>query len=217
MSRFFALLLMLAAGASAMAQESELMKRLDALDAGNAPATARATPVPDVDKPPTEITATKEATYDEKNHRAVFTGDVHVNDAQFRITCDKLTAFLRPTATTAKSEPSPAPGTVAPPKATGGLQRAIAEGHVIIIQERPAENGNAPQRNVGRCQWAEYNADTGDVTLKGWPQVQQGINMQVALEEGTVMVMNKDGRTMRTTGKSKTVLKEQSDSSSKRP
>src|SRR5581483_4162452 len=219
MSKFlFVLFSLTGCAAIAFAQqdpgEADLLKKLDAINstAGLSPSS---TPAPSPDKKstsdqqqgPTEITATKEATYDEKTRMAVFTGDVHVNDPQFKITCDKLTAFLREQATSSHAAASPAASPTPKPKASpaasprgggstgtgSGLKSAIAEGHVVIIQDKPAANGEAAQHNVGKCQRAEYNADTGDVTLIGWPQVQQGINMQVATEEGTVMIMNKDG------------------------
>lgn len=152
-----------------------------------------------------------------------------MDDPQFKVRCDQLTAFLRDTKAAAGAKPSPGAKTSATPKPSaspaaspggknggpggGGLQRAIAEGHVIIIQDRPAADGQEPQHNVGKSQRADYNADTGDIVLTGWPQVQQGMNTQVATEESTVMTMNKDGHTMNTKGASKTVIQEQSASS----
>lgn len=160
-------------------------------------------------RPPTEITSSKEASFDDKTRMAVFLGEVQVRDAQFTITCDKLTAYLRKEATqggAGKSEATPAAGNEKGKKSSG-LERAIAEGNVVIMQETTGEDGKT-QRNIGRCQRAEYNANTGDVTLSGRPQVQQGINMQVATDDSTVMIMNRDGRTMRTIGPSKTVIQE---------
>ncbi|MDP9292276.1 MAG: hypothetical protein M3O82_07930, partial [Verrucomicrobiota bacterium] len=46
-------------------------------------------------KAPTEITAEKEATFDEKAHVAVFLGTVRIVDPQFTLTADKVTAFLK--------------------------------------------------------------------------------------------------------------------------
>ena len=94
-----------------------------------------------------------------------------------------------------------------------GLQRAIAEGNpdypVVIVQDKPGVNGAAPEHDVGIALKADYNADTGDVVLTGWPRVSQGINTQIATSAETVMIMNKDGQTMRTIGPSRTVIQEQ--------
>jgi lipopolysaccharide transport protein LptA len=154
------------------------------------------------EKKPTEITASKETTFDEKARVAVFTGDVTVVDSQFNLRCEKLTAYLK------KAKGVEAKGD-AEPDAGGGLDRVVAEGDVLIVQEKVGTNGEVT-RYVGKAKKAEYNAATGDVTLTGWPQIQQGINNQVATEEGTIMILNKSGR-LRTVGPSKTEIKESSD------
>ncbi len=165
-------------------------------------------------KAPTEITATKEASFDEKTRKAIFIGDVHVNDPQFKLVCDTLTAFLKKTATGSAPKESPTPAAngkpVAAPDEGGGLERAIAEGRVIITQDKPNPDGGEPTHYIGRGARVEYDAKTGDVTLSGWPQVQSGINNQVATAESTIMILNRDGR-MKTIGPSKTVIQEEKD------
>jgi len=151
------------------------------------------------ERKPTEITASKETSFDEKSRVAVFVGDVTVNDQQFTLTCDKLTAHLRQPGRTEGSAPTE----------TGGLEKGVAEGRVLIVQEKPDANGKVT-RYVGKANRAEYNAATGDVKLTGWPQIQQGINNQVATEEGTIMILNRSGN-LKTIGGSKTVIKESSD------
>ena len=141
-------------------------------------------------KQPTEITASIETTFDERTRTAVFVGDVMVKDSQFTLTCEKLTAVLR------KGKEKEGSG--------GGLERAVAEGKVVIVQEKPDEKGKMV-RYMGKAARVEYDAESGDVTLTGWPQIQQGINTQVATEEGTRMILNKNGR-LKTIGGSKTVI-----------
>lgn len=212
-------------------QESDLLNKIDSLDltvaegrSSLAPAAVEsskkgAAKADAQQKGPTEITSTKEATFDNKTRQAIFTGDVRVKDPEFTITCGKLTAFLHDT--TAGKAASPAPNTTASPAASparangggskgGGLERAVAEGKVIIIQDKPGENGGPPKRYVGKAERAEYDAATGDVKLTGWPQIQQGINTQIATEASTVMIMNRDGR-MKTQGGSKVVIQEQTE------
>jgi hypothetical protein len=50
-----------------------------------------------------------------------------------------------------------------------------------------------------------YNPESGEVTLRDWPSIQQGINNQVATESGTVMYLRSTGES-RTVGGSKTVI-----------
>jgi lipopolysaccharide export system protein LptA len=173
-------------------------------------------PKPTENKGPTEITATSEASFDEKAHKAVFIGNVRVKDPQFTLTSDKLTAFLKNQDAKAAVTPTPAASPASSPangntassrEGAGGLERAIAEGNVVIIQDKLDDNGK-PIHYVGKAAKAEYNATTGDVVLSGWPQVQQGINNHISTEESTVMTLNRNGR-MKTSGGSRTLIQDQ--------
>ena len=130
----------------------------------------------------TEITAQKDALFNEKENKAVFTGDVRVKDPAFLLSCDTLTVFLL--------------------KDRSGIERAEAQGNVVIVQQaaNPSEKGA-----IGKARQAVYVPSTGEVTLIGWPEVQQGINRHVATTPNTRMVMNRDGRAT-TEGASKTVI-----------
>lgn len=228
---FFAL----AAGAFAQGdqplKEADLLKQIDLFGAsaqsGSSASPAQSStrkaskPTKDADaeeatptKGPTEITSTKEAAFDNKTRRAVFIGTVRVKDPQFTLTADKLTAILRDNdAAKAAGAASPA-GSPARTKngapGASGLERAIAEGNVVIVQEKPGEDGGPAKRYVGKAERAEFEAATGEMTLTGWPQIQQGINTQIATEASTVMILNRDGR-MKTEGGSKTVIQEKAD------
>ncbi|HEX4086591.1 MAG TPA: hypothetical protein VHY22_16885 [Chthoniobacteraceae bacterium] len=179
---------------------------------------------------PTVIDSKDTMDYDGNTRVAVFTGDnygVLVKDPSFVVYCDKLTAYMRKggaaQAPGAKGSPgakrspaaSPAPqGKAAAAQPRGnGLQRAVAEGPpdrpVVIVQDKPATNGQEAQHDVGIAEKADYNTDTGDIKLTGWPRVSQGINTQVATSPKTIMIMNRDGRTMRTIGPSHSVIEEQ--------
>lgn len=170
----------------------------------------------------TEITATTGATFDQQTRQAVFTGDVHVKNPQFTLTTDKLTAILKKEMTQSHAAGTPAPdasrkGPAPTPDASGknpalstggGLEKVIAEGNVVIVQEKPATDGtSAPVRYVAKSERAEYESASGNVTLTGWPQVQQGINTQVATEASTMMVLNRNGQ-MHTSGGSKTLIQD---------
>lgn len=164
--------------------------------------------------------------FDQKAHIAVFTKNVYVENPQFTVTCEKLTAYMHqgaaatpaPTAAGATPAPAtpvatpapvagatPAPGTEAKPK-SGGLEKAVCEGTVVIVQDKIDPDGTLT-RNLGHAQKAVYHADTGDIYLFGSPDIQQGLNTCTSLEEGTVMVLNRDGH-MTVNGLHRSVIKD---------
>jgi lipopolysaccharide export system protein LptA len=160
----------------------------------------------------TEITAQKRLVYDPKESKAIFTGDVVVVDPRFNLNCEILTAFIKKTDQKSRSplaavgaEKAPqkpeAPGAAetagsapAAPKNSGGLERAIAEGEVVIVQERVNDQGEV-ERSVGRAQKAVYESSTDTIALSGWPRVDQEHkrNSIVATSAETVMTMTKKG------------------------
>jgi len=115
-------------------------------------------------------------------------------------------------ATPAPSTPTPAPATggakggtqSATDQKAGGLEKAIAEGGVTITQDKPGANGTV-EHDTGHAQRAYYDAISGNVTLTGRPDVQQGGNLCVALDDSTIMILNRNGN-MRVHGPHKTVL-----------
>jgi lipopolysaccharide transport protein LptA len=129
----------------------------------------------------TEISAQKEATFNDKDNRATFVGDVRVKDPAFLLSADRLTVFLA--------------------KDRSGIERAVADGNVVIVQQADGQEQGA----IGRARRAEYIPSTGIVTLIGWPEVQQGINRHIAATESTRMILNRDGRAT-TEGASRTVI-----------
>ncbi|MFZ4775902.1 MAG: LptA/OstA family protein [Terrimicrobiaceae bacterium] len=137
----------------------------------------------------TEITANKEATFDNAASVAEFTGRVVVRDPQFTLTCDHLKVSLS--------------------KSRKGMETAEAIGNVVIVQENTEKSGQTTKA-IGRAGQATYVPGTGEVTLKSWPSVQQGMNNQVSTEEGTIMILNRNGKS-RTVGPSKTVISETSE------
>jgi lipopolysaccharide transport protein LptA len=141
----------------------------------------------------TEITSKKQATFDNTTSTAEFEGSVVVKDVQFTLFSDRLKVALN--------------------KNRKGLQLVEAFGdgrdRVIIVQENK-DSGGKVTKSTGRATRATYDPATGDVTLYGWPSVQHDINLQVATEEGTVMILNRDGK-MTTKGGSKTVIVDSGD------
>jgi lipopolysaccharide transport protein LptA len=129
----------------------------------------------------TEISAQQEASFNDKESRATFSGEVRVKDAAFLLSADRLTVFLD--------------------KNRSGIARAVAEGNVVIVQQTDGKEQGA----IGRARRAEYVPATGIVTLIGWPEIQQGINRHIAASESTRMILNRDGRAT-TEGASRTVI-----------
>jgi lipopolysaccharide transport protein LptA len=130
-----------------------------------------------------------EAFFDSTKNMGIFSGRVKVVDPRFNLQSDKLTVFIT------KGE-------------NQSLEKAVAEGNVGLVRERPAANGGAPTRAVGRCDKATYTAATGDVELTGTPRVQEGPNLHVATSPDTVMVISQNSE-LRTHGPSRTEIVQQ--------
>jgi len=128
-------------------------------------------------------------TFDTGKSVGVFTGHVIVTDPRFQIQGDKLTIYMT-------SKPNE------------GLDRAIVEGNVGVVREKPASEGGEPSRMVGRSDKAVYTASDGNFELTGSPRVQQGLNMHVATSPDTVMILNAKGQ-LQTKGPSRTEIRQQ--------
>jgi lipopolysaccharide transport protein LptA len=136
----------------------------------------------------TEIYA-DEAFFDSTKNMGIFSGRVKVTDPRFNLQSDKLTVFI----TKGQNQ---------------GLERAIAEGSVGLVRDRPDPNGGPPTRAVGRADKAIYTAATGDIELRGTPRVQEGPNMHVATSPDTVMIINQNSQ-LTTHGPSRTEIRQQ--------
>ena len=136
----------------------------------------------------TEIYA-DEAFFDSTKNKGIFSGRVKVTDPRFNLQSDKLTVFI----TKGQNQ---------------GLEKAIAEGNVGLVRDRPDPNGGPPTRAVGRADKAVYTAATGDVELTGTPRVQEGLNMHVATSADTVMIINQNSQ-LRTHGPSRTEIRQE--------
>ncbi len=129
-----------------------------------------------------------EAFFDSTKNMGIFSGRVKVIDPRFSLQSDKLTVFI------SKGQ-------------NQGLEKAIAEGKVGLVRDRPDPKGGAPTRAVGRADKATYTAATGDVELRGTPRVQEGLNMHVATSPDTVMVINQNSQ-LTTHGPSRTEIRQ---------
>jgi len=136
----------------------------------------------------TEIYA-DEAFFDSNKSMGIFSGRVKVTDPRFNLQSEKLTVFI------SKGQ-------------NQGLEKAIAEGNVAVVRDRPDPNGGPPTRAVGRSDKATYVAATGDVELTGTPRVQEGVNTHIATSPDTVMVVNQSGQ-LTTHGPSRTEIRQE--------
>lgn len=203
------LLCLLAWPATGLAQQPESTPaNVDAASVESKP-DAGTTPAND-----TEILASQGATFAAKERIAVFNGDVRVKDVRFVVACDKLTVFLAKAALPGAASTPPPMETTAKvgddksgdfPRG-GGIERAIAEGHVIIIQKHaPTKPGEEEKVSVGRADIAEFDNKTGDMILRGLPKVEQNGNSHEALSRSTWMVLHRDN-SLETHGPSRTLI-----------
>ena len=147
------------------------------------------------DQPTTTEIYSDEAFFDSGKNMGIFSGRVKVVDPRFNLQSDKLTVFI----TKGQNQ---------------SLEKAIAEGNVGLVRDRPDPKGGSPTRAVGRSDKATYTANTGDVELVGTPRVQEGPNLHVATSPDTVMVVSQNSQ-LRTHGPSRTEIVQQPDQDKK--
>ena len=129
------------------------------------------------------------AFFDSSKNIGIFSGHVKVADPRFTLQSEKLTVYI----TKGQNQ---------------GLEKAIAEGNVAVVRDRPDPNGGAPTRAVGRSDQATYIAATGNVELRGTPRVQEGVNTHIATSPDTVMIVNQNGQ-LTTRGPSRTEIRQE--------
>src|SRR5260370_14233138 len=101
-------------------------------------------------EPTTTEIYSDEAFFDSTKNVGIFSGRVKVVDPRFNLQSDKLTVFIT------KGE-------------NQSLEKAVAEGNVGLIRDRPAANGGAPTRAGGRAEKGTYTDSPRDGGLVGKP------------------------------------------------
>jgi len=144
----------------------------------------------------TEIYA-DQTVFDSAKSIGIFTGNVVVTDPRFNIQGDKLTIFISK-------------------KENESFEKAIVEGNVGVVRDRPSATGGPPEHMVGRADKAVYTAKDGRFELTGHPRVQQGLNTHVATSPETVMILNEAGQ-LETRGPSRTEIRQDPNNSSSSP
>ena len=144
---------------------------------------------PPTNGPVTTQIEADDAFFDSNKNVGIFSGHVKVADPRFTLQSEKLTVYI----TKGQNQ---------------GLEKAVAEGNVAVVRDRPDLNGGAPTRAVGRSDQATYIATTGNVELRGTPRVQEGVNTHIATSPETVMVVNQNGQ-LTTHGPSRTEIRQE--------
>ena len=134
------------------------------------------------------ITCDDVAYFDAKARIAIFEGNVKVDHPGFDLECDKLEVFFKP-----ESAAKPAPAEGAAPASgesgTGEIDKVIATGRMVRI-EKPASTG---EMQIGQCKKAIFYADSENIEMYIWPQVQKGQYRMTATEESTVIKIDQNG------------------------
>ena len=204
---FFVIGMMSGAPLFAQNNNLDLFKQIDQRGPDETPTPAPATtPGAPAPQEPTIITATDKSTFDGKDKVAVLYGDVHVKNPQFTLNADKLTVYFHKDVEGTKKDPgtkkSPAPTPSPTPKPGasdpgtqqgGGIEKVVAEGNVVIVSDRPDNNGGPPVHYVGKGEKVVYTPATGEAIISGWPQLQQGMNTMSATDSATVIYLYRDG------------------------
>jgi len=144
-------------------------------------------------KGPTEITA-RDAMFDNRIHLGTFSGDVVVKDPEFGLSCGNLSVYLKKPAEKGAAKAVPKD----PAEASSGIEKAVAEGDVIITQDKKDAQGK-PQQYAAKARRAVFDNTAGTLTLSGWPQISQSIGgnlskQTVAQEESCVITLDRVGR-----------------------
>jgi len=152
---------------------------------------------------PTEITS-REAIFDNRNHLATFTTEVLLKDPEFGLSSDRLTVYLKKPPVPGASNAAPkakVPGEKekTPGEPSSGIEKAVAEGHVIITQDKMDATGKKPQRYTAKGKRAVFDNMTGTLKLYGWPEISESIggNMTkqtIAREESCVITLDRTGK-----------------------
>ena len=132
----------------------------------------------------TKITA-EFAKFDANTNVVTFEEDVELCHNQFDLKCQVLVAELKP----GKEGAPPDPNMAKAQAAAGGIRKATAKGFVII--QKMSADGKV---QVAKSREAVYDAETEDVILSDYPQLQDGPNLILGVENTTKIFLRKNGK-----------------------
>jgi lipopolysaccharide transport protein LptA len=126
------------------------------------------------EKKEVEIFAQGGSVFNSKANLVVFDTNVVVKHPAFDLVCDKLIVFLKSGAEEGDS----------------ALDKAIATGKKVTVQ-KIGEDGEV---QIGQARKVTFEESNGDVVLEDWPQVQTGNTLILAKEQGTIIILNQNGK-----------------------
>jgi hypothetical protein len=134
--------------------------------------------------------------YDKSGNIVLFRKDVVATHPGFVINCQEMEVLLEDD--TFGDGGKPKPVTPKEQQDGSGIRRAIARGmgsQVDLIRHTP--KGDL----TGKCGYAIYDGQTGDIELHDWPALSNGTRIYRAKEKDTVMIIRKNGNHKVTGGK----------------
>lgn len=200
MASLFAVLAALTVQVSAQSGSTEPLGRLGLDASGTEPAKLAVPGVPAMraekrPKGPTEITS-REAMFDNRSHLATFNTEVVLHDPEFGLSSDRLTVYLKKPLVPGAVNPNPKPKAGGEP--SSGIEKAVAEGHVIITQDK-ADAAGKMQRYTAKAERAVFDNTTGTLKLYGWPEISESMGgnltkQTVAREKNTIITLDRVGK-----------------------
>jgi hypothetical protein len=119
-----------------------------------------------------------------------------VKDPEFGLSCDRLSVNLKKPPV--ESAPKPDAQMKASSEPKSGIERAVAEGHVVITQEKPNVAGKM-ERYTGEAERAVFENASGTLKLYGSPRISKSVNgiiseQIISLERGCVITLDRAGK-----------------------
>jgi lipopolysaccharide export system protein LptA len=167
---------------------------LEEVSAGSGPEPQPLTPAPltppEKKKAEHIIIAADSIIWDSSQSIMVAVGNVDLQHPDFHLTCEEMEVHMKKQD---KKKPEAEKSTAAPAGEanlnTNSLEKVLARGPKVVVEKV----GTDGKMKTGQCRYLIYDAATGIVTLRIWPQVSDGTNVQIADEESTVMTLSPKG------------------------
>jgi hypothetical protein len=158
------------------------------------PKEVTAKPLPDGRKKLlAEITAEGAVHFNATTKIMVFTDEVVVDHTGFHLECDILEIILKASvelgAAATAPEESETGISATSVKGDDPIEKAIARGGTVTITKKDAQG----KLKTGKARYVMYDAQTGDITMRDYPQVQSGQSLMLATDASTIIVMKADG------------------------
>jgi hypothetical protein len=137
------------------------------------------------------IIAADSIIWDSSQSIMVAVGNVDLEHPDFHLTCEEMEVHMKKQDKSQKKpeDQSTTPSTGDANLNANSLEKVLARGPKVVVEKL----GTDGKMKTGQCRHLTYEAATGIVTLRIWPQVSDGMNIQIADEESTVMTLSPKG------------------------